>query len=105
MQGDPAKQNRRVTMKTIKNQYGVIGLLGQPVEAPSAGWAAMQEIKPKKNKGWFSFYPLSGGAGIVQEGAFEILREATSGDLDEAISGHGFNPAADAIKSVFGCAS
>jgi hypothetical protein len=51
---------------------------------------------------WFRAYPLLGGAMLVQEHRIKIVKEqADEDDINEACCGHGFNPAAGAIKELY----
>ena len=89
-------------LKLIKTSKGVLALLTNMEQFPCDGWLAIQRVKPLKNAKWFRAYPIKGGSMLVQVGRFEVIREATQADIDEACTGHGFNPAANSILQLIG---
>lgn len=92
-----------LTLEIIKDSHNRTCILGRRCEEPSTEWLAMQQRNPGASKVWYSAYPLSGGAVMVQRGAFTFVRDATQADIDEACT-RGFNPAANTIKQLLNVA-
>lgn len=94
-------------MKLIRDRHNRLGVLGERREEPEQWWKDLQTIPCTDNPNWFSAYPLDGGAVNVQEGTFEILREATDEEIDRHFrkcirGGSGmFNPASDTVLRLW----
>lgn len=94
-------------MKLIRDRHGRLGILGNRTAEPEQWWKDIQSIPCTSNPNWFSAYPLDGGAVNVQEGTFEVLREATDDEIDhhfrKCIKGGSrlFNPASDTVLCLW----
>lgn len=89
--------------KIIQTHNGYTAFLGPEAPEPDKAWQRLQEVRPTPGKSWFRAYPLSGGAMLVQEGSFTVLRDATEEDRHAAVGAlGGRNPARHAILALFG---
>jgi hypothetical protein len=84
---------------TLVQKNGEKWLLSDIEVAPDQAWLDIQNKRPLSEGSWNRGWPLLGGQGILQQGTYQVIGEATESDIQEAISGHGFNPAANAIKT------
>lgn len=90
-------------MKLIRDRHGREGLLGKKYDtAPDPGWLAQLSKRPTDNPTWYTAYPLTGGSVGVQEGTFEVLREATPEDIAKALTEANFHGKIAIIKLLQG---
>ena len=88
-------------MKIIEaKQYTYVAVLGEEIPTPDKAWLDYQFFAPTVNGKWYRAYPLDGGAIIINEHDFDVLREATEEDFNELYDGHDFNPAAEAVREL-----
>ena len=69
-------------MKLIKDRHNRLCVLGDRCDEPTTEWKQAQTIQCTDSAVWFSAYPLTGGAVLVQEDTFTILRDVTEYEVE-----------------------
>lgn len=88
-----------MAMIVTHKKHGLCFYAG-PIATPDAAWLSVQKKAPVSGEGWHQLFPLTGGSVRAQISTYGQPRIATEADYREALVGHGFNPAAAAIKAL-----
>jgi len=87
-------------MLLIKDRYSRIGILGDSATITDE-WKQNLKVPFKDDAILRTSYPLTGGACVVDQNDVDILCNVTQDYINEAVSGHGFNPAAKTIVNLW----
>ena len=68
----------------VKDQHGRFDIVMHKDNKPDSQWLRGQSIKPTVEGQWYTAFPLTGGAVLINENDFSVVRKATVSDIAEA---------------------
>ena len=71
---------------SITDTLGRRSIIIRKDTTPEQEWLDLQEVKPSTTGDWYTCYPLTGGAVVVNVDDMRVLRPATAEEVEEAFN-------------------